>query len=55
MRKRIYEIIEVAKANDKISNFYDYAMIIVIVSSIIPLCFRTSNAIFIWIDQITVS
>ncbi len=55
MRKRIYEIIEVAKANDKISNFYDYAMIIVIVSSIIPLCFKTSNAIFIWIDQITVS
>ena len=55
MRENIYEVIDVAKGDNKLSKFYDYAMIIIIVSSIIPLCFKTSNLWFVWIDRITVS
>lgn len=55
MREKIYEIIEVAKGENKLSKFYDYTMIIIIISSIIPLCFKTSNLLFVFIDRITVS
>ena len=39
MRKRIYEIIEKAEDNDKISKLYDAFMMLSIIASIIPLCF----------------
>lgn len=55
MRKRIFEIIEVAKENDKISRFYDYFMYAVIIISIVPLFFKQSNSIFQIIERITVS
>ncbi|HOP11849.1 MAG TPA: ion transporter [Oscillospiraceae bacterium] len=54
MRKRIFEIIEVAGENDKISSIYDAFMLIAIVASILPLCFHETYNIFIWIDRITV-
>ena len=54
MRKRIYEIIEVADVDDKISSIYDGFMLFTIIVSIIPLCFKTQNTIFIYIDKITV-
>lgn len=44
MRKRIYEITEVAENNDVISQVYDVFMIVVIVASIVPLAFKDSGA-----------
>ena len=54
MRKRIYEIIEVAEGEDKSSQIYDIFMIISIVLSIVPLAFKESNVCFLAIDKITV-
>lgn len=53
MRKRLYEIIEPFKGNDKISTAYDIMMIIAIVMSIIPLAFRETNSFFYCTDIIT--
>lgn len=55
MRKRIFEIIEVADENDKVSRFYDLAMMCVIVISLIPLAFKETNSLFTVIDYITAS
>lgn len=55
MRQRIYEVIEVADENDKLSTIYDSFMMIVIFVSIIPLAFLETNIYFEWIDRITVS
>ena len=46
MRKRLYEIIEVAKDGDLVSTFYDVLMLCTIVISIIPLAFKTTNTLF---------
>ena len=54
MRRRIYEIIEVAEGEDKSSQIYDIFMIISIVLSIVPLAFKESNVCFLAIDKITV-
>lgn len=53
MRKRIYEIINISKDNDKVSAVYDYLMLFFIIISVIPLCFKTTNKLFICIDIIT--
>lgn len=54
IRKRIYEIIEVANPGDRNSRIYDCFMLACIVCSIIPLCFKTTNTAFLWVDRITV-
>ena len=54
MRKRIFEIIEVSKEDDKASSIYDLFMLICIVASIIPLAFKTTNLGFTIIDKVTV-
>lgn len=54
MRKRIYEIIEVANPGDRSSRIYDCFMLTCIVCSIVPLCFKATNTTFLWIDRITV-
>lgn len=54
MRKRIFEIIETATENDKISNIYDISMMIVIIVSLIPLAFKSENSVFYWIDKVAV-
>ena len=46
MRKRIYEIIEPAEQNDKLSAAYDFLMMATIIASIIPLAFKTTNVAF---------
>ena len=51
MRQRIFEIIEVAKENDKWSRFYDSFMMIVILISIFPLAFKTQTNLFLNIDK----
>lgn len=55
MRKRVYEIIEQAKENDRISFVYDCVMLVAIVASIIPLMFITDYPVFKVIEIITVS
>lgn len=55
MRKRIYEIIEVADDDDKLSNIYDTFMLIVIILSLIPLAFKQSYFIFQIMDKISVT
>lgn len=53
MRKRIFEIIELSDGNDKISRFYDLAMMCAIVISLIPLAFKGTNNLFLTIDYVT--
>lgn len=53
MRRRLYEIIEVSKDNDKASMAYDILMMCAIVISIVPLAFKESNTLFRYVDIIT--
>ena len=53
MRKRLYEIIEVANENDQVSMAYDILMMFAIVISIVPLAFKNTNILFHYIDLIT--
>ncbi|MCD7827603.1 MAG: ion transporter [Clostridiales bacterium] len=55
MRRRIFEIIEPSENGNKLSKIYDFVMIGVIIASIVPLAFKTSNAVFDWIDYISVA
>lgn len=55
MRKKLYFIIEPVGNDNKLSNTYDFIMMATIIISIIPLAFKESNALFQWIDYITVS
>lgn len=52
MRKRIFEIIETASAYDKVSALYDYFMMIVIITSLVPLAFKSRSTLFYLIDSI---
>ena len=54
MRKRVYRIIEPARDGDKASLAYDILMLIAITASIIPLMFVKDNAIFRFIEIVTV-
>lgn len=55
MRKRLFEIIEVSSDNDRLSSIYDYFMIIIIVTSLIPLAFKQSNPFFDALDIFAVT
>ena len=46
MRKRIYEIIEKADGNNKLSRFYDISMIIIIIVSLIPIAAKSTEGVF---------
>ena len=54
MRKRIFEIIEVADDNDRLSAVYDVIMMMVIFISIIPLMSKEQITLFNVIDKVTV-
>ena len=54
MRIRLYEIIEAAQEDDKLSAVYDWFMMAVILSSLVPLAFHKVNIGFLLIDRITV-
>lgn len=51
-RKRAYEIIEPSSGGDILSAIYDYGMMVVIVTSMVPLAFKETNAVFDAIDKI---
>ena len=54
MRKRLFEIIEIAQNKDKISAAYDLLMLCAIIISIIPLAFKEPPAFFYYTDIATV-
>lgn len=54
MRKRIYQIIELAQDNDALSKIYDIAMMIIILISIIPLAFKQQPSFFVFLDYFSV-
>lgn len=53
MRKRLFEIIEISKNDDKLSSSYDFFMMFVIIISLIPLAFKNSNTLFMFIEFIS--
>ena len=55
VRKRIYEIIEVSRYSDNVGALYDTFMMVAIIASIIPLCFKMQNTALKSIDKITVT
>lgn len=55
MRKRIYEVIEVASENDKLSRAYDIAIMLTILISLAPLITKAQTPLTTGIDSITVS
>ncbi len=52
MREKIYEIIEPADENNKLSHYYDIFMMIVIVVSLVPLAFKEDNTVLTAIDHV---
>lgn len=54
MRRRIFEIIEVGKEDDKLSRAYDFFMMAIIIISIIPLWSHKEIELFVIIDKVTV-
>ena len=55
MRKKIFEMVEAQTGNNKVSLAYDIFIMVTILVSIFPLAFKETNALFQWIDYITVS
>ncbi|MBQ7034985.1 MAG: ion transporter [Clostridia bacterium] len=55
MRKKLFSIIEPVDNGNKLSNIYDFIMMTTIVISVVPLAFKETNTVFLWIDYITVS
>ena len=55
MRRKLYSILEASDGSNKLSGAYDFIMMFTIVVSIIPLAFKETNAVFQWIDYITVT
>lgn len=54
MRKRIYEVIEIAREGDRLSNVYDVFMMAVICLSLLPLMFKESTPLLHGIDRVAV-
>lgn len=55
MRNKLFSIIESAENDSKLSNVYDFIMMVTIVVSVVPLAFKETNTVFQWIDYITVT
>lgn len=52
IRKRIFEVIEIAGENDKASKIYDLCMMCLIIASLVPLAFKGTNAVFSAINTV---
>ena len=55
MRKKIFEMVEPGEGINKVSSFYDYFMMMVIIVSLIPLAFKNENTVFLILDKICVA
>ena len=53
MRKRIFEIIEVAGDNDRLSKVYDSIMMVFIIISLIPIAAKSTQGIYGTLDIVT--
>lgn len=53
MRKRIFEVIELAREDDRASAVYDSSMMTIIILSLIPLAFKETNALLSAINYVT--
>lgn len=53
MRKRLFEIIEAALPEDRLSYAYDAFMMVTILVSIVPMAFKTAYPVFSYIEQIS--
>lgn len=53
MRKRIFEIIELAGEDDRASTIYDYTMMVAIVLSLVPLAFKETTLALTILDKVT--
>lgn len=51
MRKRIFEIVEIAQEGDRVSDLYDTVMLILIILSMVPLAFKTETLPLAVIDK----
>ena len=54
MRKKIFEMVEPGEGINKVSSFYDYFMMMVIIVSLIPLAFKNENTAYFVLDKICV-
>ena len=54
MRKRVYEVIEIAREGDRLSNVYDVFMMAVICLSLLPLMFKESTPLLHGLDRAAV-
>lgn len=52
LRKKIYQMLE---SDTLLGICYDRFMLVCIVASIVPLCFKEAFPIFLWLDRITVT
>ncbi len=55
MRKKLFSVIEPVDKVSKLSNTYNFIMMVTIVVSVVPLAFKETNTVFRWIDYIAVS
>ena len=53
MRKRLFEIIEAARADDRASRVYDILMILTIMAGLLPLAFKEETAPMYWLDRVS--
>lgn len=53
-RKKIYEVVEIGNSS-AVSKVYDWAMLVFIIISLMPLAFREQTTSLIWLDWISVS
>lgn len=54
MREKIHSIISLSDKKSNLSGIYDLFMTTAIVVSLVPLAFKETNSVFMWIDYITV-
>ncbi len=51
MRKRLFDVLEAANGQDKLSKLYDCFMIVCIAMSLLPLFFKQTNSVFSFIEK----
>ena len=52
MRRRLYEVIEKSRGEDKASTVYDIFMIVIIIASLVPLAFKREPYAFVVMDRV---
>ncbi|OPZ22243.1 MAG: Cyclic nucleotide-gated potassium channel [Firmicutes bacterium ADurb.BinA205] len=53
MREKLYKIIDVSTEDNSLSHAYDTFMMLIIIASLVPLAFKSTNTVFLIIDYIS--